>query len=173
MKIKARAYKESNYERYHLELMAWQEITDIPEEKQGIAIALSLPEETECSIHEKIFDKLSITWLSTDEGFKALIEFLDEKLKKEDIADSWDNFNDFEEFKWTNTLGNKDYISTFDQKDKKIVKLNMKLPLQILTFKSLKHANLNKDEHMTVLTAMGYSKKDTLYKQANTSLYKF
>ena len=49
----------------------------------------------------------------------------------------------------------------------------MKLPSQILTFKSLKHANLNKDEHMTVLTAMGYSKKDTLYKQANTSLYKF
>ena len=61
MKIKAPAYKESNYERYHLELMAWQEITGIPEEKQGIAIALSLPEETECSIHEKIFDKLSIT----------------------------------------------------------------------------------------------------------------
>ena len=56
MKTKAPAYKESNYDHYHLELMAWQEVTDIPKEKQGIAIPLSLPEETECSIREKIFD---------------------------------------------------------------------------------------------------------------------
>ena len=40
--------------------MAWWEVTDIPKEKQGIEIALSLPEEIECSIHEKIFDELSI-----------------------------------------------------------------------------------------------------------------
>ena len=56
MKTKAPAYNESNYDHYRLELMAWQEVTDIPKEKQGIAIPLSLPEETECSIHEKIFD---------------------------------------------------------------------------------------------------------------------
>ena len=30
----------------------WQKITDILKEKQGLPIALSLPEETECSIHE-------------------------------------------------------------------------------------------------------------------------
>ena len=82
MKIKAPAYKESNYEHYHLELMAWREVTDNPKEKQGIAIALSLPEETECSIREKIFDELSIAQLKVDVGFKRLIEFLDEKFKK-------------------------------------------------------------------------------------------
>ena len=138
------------------------EVTDNPKEKQGIAIALSLPEETKCSIREKIFDELSIVQLKADVGFKRLTEFLDEKLKKKDIADSWNKFNDFEEFKRTDTMGIKDYISTFDQKYKKIPKLNMTLPTEILAFKLLKHANLNKDEHMIVLAGMDYSKKDTL-----------
>ena len=96
MKIKAPAYKESNYEHYPFEIMAWREVTDIPKKKQGIAIALSLPEETECSIREKIFDELSIAQLEADVGFETFIEFFDEKLKKEDIADGWDKFNDFE-----------------------------------------------------------------------------
>ena len=59
----------------------------------------------------------------------------------------------------------KDYISTFDQKYKKIEKLNMTLPSETLAFKLFKHANLNKDEHMIVLTGMD-SKKGTLYEQA-------
>ena len=70
-------------------------------------------------------------------------------------------------------MGIKYYISTFDQKNKNIAKLNMKLSPEILAFKLLKHANLNKDEHMIVLTGMNYSKKDTLYEQAKKSLYKF
>ena len=113
--------------------------------KQGIAIALSLTEETACSIHEKIFDKLSITQLKADAGFETLKEFLDEKLKKEGTADSWDKFNDFEEFNRTDTMGIKDYISIFDLKYKKIGKLNINLPSKIFAFELLKHANLNKD----------------------------
>ena len=124
------------------------------------ALDLSLPEETECSICQKIFDKLSIAQLKADAGFKTLIEFLDKKFKKEGIADTWDKFNDFEEYKRTDTMGIKDYISTFDQKYEKIAKLNMKLPSEIFAFKLLKHAKLNKGEHMIVLTRMDYSKKD-------------
>ena len=41
----------------------------------------------------------------------------------------------------------------------------MTLPSKTLAFKLLKHANLNKDEHMIVLTGMD-SKKGTLYEQA-------
>lgn len=37
--------KEKNYERFKQELLAWKEITDLRQDKQGIAIALSLPEE--------------------------------------------------------------------------------------------------------------------------------
>ena len=60
--------------------------------------------------YQKIFDKLSIAQLKADAGFKTLIEFLDEKLKKEDIAGSWDKFNDFDKFKRSDKMGIKDYI---------------------------------------------------------------
>ena len=42
-------------------------------------------------------------------------------------------------------MGIKNYISIFDQKYKKIEKLNINLPSKILAFELLKHANLNKD----------------------------
>lgn len=62
-----------------VKLKTWQEITDIPKEKQGTAKALSLPEETEWSICETVFDKLSITELKAEEGFKTLVPFFDNK----------------------------------------------------------------------------------------------
>ena len=52
--------------------MAWRKVTGIPKEKQGIAIALSLLEEIECSTREKMLDELSIVQLKADEGFFTL-----------------------------------------------------------------------------------------------------
>ena len=37
--------KEKNYERFKQELLAWKERTDLRQDKQGIAIALSLPKK--------------------------------------------------------------------------------------------------------------------------------
>ena len=37
--------KDKTYERFKLELLAWKEITNLRPDKQGIAIALSLPED--------------------------------------------------------------------------------------------------------------------------------
>ena len=47
-----------------------------------------------------------------------LLAFFDDKFKKEDIADSWDKFNNFEEFKKTEIMSITD--STFHQKYKQI-----------------------------------------------------
>ena len=38
------------YELYILELLAWREVTEISQEKQGIVIALSLPENDKHSV---------------------------------------------------------------------------------------------------------------------------
>lgn len=95
VKIKPPEFKEKNYERYRVELEAWREITDLAKSKQGIAIALSLPEDSEQGIREKVFDELSIDDLKTDTGLDTLLAFLDTKLKKDDLADMWDKFDDF------------------------------------------------------------------------------
>ena len=55
MKIKTPEYKNGYYERYRIELEAWREITELETEKQGIAIALALPEDNKSGIQGKSF----------------------------------------------------------------------------------------------------------------------
>ena len=49
--------KGKNYGRFRKKLLAWTEITDLRKDKQGIAIALSLPEEDESQTREKCLIK--------------------------------------------------------------------------------------------------------------------
>ena len=48
--------KSNSYELYKQELLAWKEITDLDKRKQGVAIALTLPEDDEMQIREKVFE---------------------------------------------------------------------------------------------------------------------
>ena len=57
-----------------------------------------------------------------------------------------------------------EHTASFDSRYRKIEKLNMKLPSEILAFK------LRKEEKMLVLTRMIYANKETLYEEAKTSL---
>ena len=171
MKIKPPEYKSGHYERYRIELEAWREITDLEKEKQGIAIALTLPEDEE-RIREKVFDELSIADLKGEDGLDKLLTFMDKKLKKDDLADSWEKFSVFEEYE-RKEQAITEYISKFDQNYNKILKKGMALPSEILAFKLLKQANLGSEERLLVLTGMDYKNKKELYEQAKLSLKKF
>jgi len=173
MKIKPPELKEKSYERYKQELLAWREITDLDKEKQSIAIALSFPEDGANGIREKVFDELSIDQLKHENGLDILIEFLDDKLKTDDLADSWEKFDDFESFSRDPDQKISDYISKFDQKYNKIAKKGMKIVPEILAFKLLKQSNISDDERLLVLTGMNYNNKATLYEEAKSSLKKF
>ena len=52
--------KVKTYERFRQETLASTEIADLGKEKQAIAITLSLPEEDETKIREKVFDQLQL-----------------------------------------------------------------------------------------------------------------
>ena len=119
-KINPPEFKGKSYERYKRELEAWSEVTELKAEKKGIAIALSFPEDDEYGIREKVFDELTIDELKDKDGLQKLITFLDSKLLKDDLADSWEKFGDFEEYKCGQTIS--EFILQFDQKYKRIVK---------------------------------------------------
>ena len=72
--------KEKAYERYKTELLAWKRITEVKKEKQGILVALSLPDGSECGIRERVFDELDLDKLEKENGLDVLIAFLDEHL---------------------------------------------------------------------------------------------
>ena len=155
--------KSKNYERYRQELTAWREITDLTKEKQGIAIALSLPEEDETQIRQKVFDQIPIDDLKSIDGLTVLINFFDEHLAKDDLTDSLEKFEDFDDFYRNERQSLQEFIAEYDAKYRKIEKKKMTLPPEILAFKLLKKACITKEEKLLVLTGMNYeNKKDTL-----------
>lgn len=165
--------KAKTYERFKQEVLAWKEITDLPKNKQGIAAALSLPDDDEHQIKDKVFDQISLEDLKSDFGLNILIAFLDKHLAKDDLADSVDKFDDFDDFRRKEGQTVHEYIAMFDSKYRKIEKKKMTLPSEILAFKLLKKANITKEERLLVLTGMNYDNKSMLYEQAKASLKKF
>ena len=58
-------------------MTAWREITDLAKTKQGIAIALSLPEDDESKIKDKVFYQMSLEDLKSEDGlgWTGLLDF--------------------------------------------------------------------------------------------------
>ena len=78
------------YELYKQKLLAWREVTDLSKEKQGVALALSLPEEDKNKIQEKVFNQIGLDQLKRDDGLDILIQFLDSILLKDELSDSFE-----------------------------------------------------------------------------------
>ena len=57
-RIEPPSLRTKTYELYRQELLAWREVTDLRKDKQGVAIALSLPEEDKTKIRERYLIKL-------------------------------------------------------------------------------------------------------------------
>lgn len=162
-------HEERGYDRYKLELLAWKEVTDVSKKKQGIAIALSLPDR----VKEKVFDNVELDTLKGDDSLDTLVTYLDLILKKDELEDCLEKFENFEDYVRGDSESVSDYIDNFDQRYIKIKNGGLTLPPEILAFKLLRRAKISKEEKMLVLTGMDYKVKNTLYDQTKKSLKKF
>ena len=68
--------------RWIEKVKAWVELTDLAKAKQGLALALSLPEKDSSTIRDKVFSDVSLEDLKSDDGVKKLIKFMDNLFKK-------------------------------------------------------------------------------------------
>ena len=164
--------KSKPYERYKAELSLWKSITSVPASKIGPMIALSLPEDHESKIKDKVFDKMNMTSLSSDTGYEELVRFMDSTLLKDSLSDAFERYNEFEKFSRTSESVSE-FIEEFDLKYNKLSRFNIKLPPEILAFKLLIHSNISTEEQMLVKSGIDYSVKDTMYEQTKASLKKF
>ena len=60
-------------------------VTDLPKLKQGVAIALSLPELEASGITDKVFSEITLIYLSAENGVDKLIEYMDKLFKKDEL----------------------------------------------------------------------------------------
>ena len=58
-------------------------------------------------------------------------------------------------------------------KYRKLEKLNINLPQEILAFKMLGKANISREMRLIVLTGIDFAEKDMMYEQAQAALRKF
>ena len=108
------------YELYKQKLLAWREVTDFSKDKQGVVIALSLPEEDKNKIQEKVFNEIELDKLKQDDGLDTLIQFLDGILLKDELSDSLEKIEEFKAFQRASGQSITEYISTFDSMYRKI-----------------------------------------------------
>ena len=61
------------YERYKQEIKAWSKTTSTEGKKQGLSVALSLPEDDPSNIRDKVFNELDLDTLEVDDGITVFL----------------------------------------------------------------------------------------------------
>ena len=173
MTINPPGLASKSYELYKQELLAWREVTEVCRSKQGIVIALTLPNEEPFKVRENVLNNLSLDELKRENGLDTLIQYLDVYLEKDDLSDRFEKYEDFENFQRTNGQNIREFIADFDSKYRKLLKMSINLPPEILAFKLLKTVNITKHQKMLVLTGVNFSNKETIYEDMKQSLRKF
>ena len=173
MTINPPGLASKSYELYKQELLAWREVTEVCRSKHGIVIALTLPNEEPFKVRENVLNNLSLDELKRENGLDTLIQYLDVYLEKDDLSDRFEKYEDFENFQRTNGQNIREFIAEFDSKYRKLWKMSINLPPEILAFKLLKTVNITKHQKMLVLTGVNFSSKETIYEDMKQSLRKF
>ena len=161
------------YEDYKKQLAAWEIVTKIEKKDRGVHVALSLPSQGHKGVRKKVFEDLTLVDMTKEEGLKELTNYMDTLFKKDDLAECWTLYVEFDDCVRKEDQTMSKYISNFDDAYKKIAKEGVVIPPLILAFKLLKGAKISEEERLLVITGINYEKKEAMYEDAKRSLKKF
>ena len=159
------------YNRWVNELKFWDKITKIDAKEKGLAVALSLPVNSD--IRDKVFTEMTVEELNVDDGLQKLITFLDKEYKKEEIAEVYDAWSKFDKLNRSSGETMENYLREFDKCQKQIKKFGIEMPDPVLAFQLLDYSGISQSEKQIVLTGVDYSKKGKVYEQMVLSIKKF
>ena len=174
---------EKPYEQWKLEIKAWRLTADTDDQnKAALTIALSLPEKGCNSIRQRIFNSVTFFTPATPtveekisvNAWKDIIAFMDKEFQKDDIAQLYDKTDEFLHTLKKDEETMKDYINRFDDALNQAEKAGMgKISQGFQMCLFLKNAGLEQKDFKFVISAIDYSKKETLYPQAKESMIKY
>ena len=144
----------------------WSAVTDVPKEKQGNLIALSLPNESKFgnNIKERVLERLSVSELGKEKGLESLVKFLDEELASDattDLVNKWDEWFDFVR-KPNQTIDQ--FIGDYELLVSRLEAAGQKLSEEIKGFALLKKAGLSSLERTLVISRLDLDKSQSIYK---------
>ena len=161
------------YERYIEELKAWCMVTDLEKKKQGIAIALSLPENDPSGVRDKVFSEVTLDKLHKTDGVETLMTYLDSLFKKDELSEVYERYINFDRYQRDPEQEREEFVLEFEKLDNRVKQRDMGLPQAVLAFKLLDASKLPHRDRQLVLTGVDYSQKDNLFDQMKASLKSF
>ena len=167
---------KKTYDAYKKELKVWSIASSVEKEKQALVVALSLPDDHDSHIKEKIFSEIDIDVLNSDAGMEKLIAFLDKRFALDNFVVAYDKY-----VAWTNLTRNanqkvEDFISDYECACNDAERYGMKDFEVIKAFKLLDASCLTSVEKQLVFTGIDFevAKKDgNLFEQMKISIKKF
>ena len=166
---------EKPYERYKQEIKAWSRTTSIEKKKQGLTVALSLPEDDPSNIRDKVFNELELDSLEVDTGIAVLLEYFDKLFGRDDLTVMYEKYIEFDRCRRKKGQKINEYILEFEQKYNACAKRAVATSLHpvILGLKLIDGSDLSTMERKLVLSGVDYTKKDELFTNAKSALRKF
>ena len=130
--------KSVSYESWLKEIKIWQLITDIPVDKQGPAIFLSL----EGKAREAVLE-LEVSDISGVSGVANVIKKLDSIFERDAIQVAYECYDQFERYRRPENMSMSEYINEFDRLHNKTEAHGSSMSENILAYCLLKLANLS------------------------------
>ena len=138
-----------DYETWKKEVSLWQSITDLPAEKQAVAITLSLSGQ-----YTEVATSINSELLKANIGVEILVRELDKHFKRESIDESYECYREFEHYVRNHYVSMSEYVHEFERRYNKLKKQGMAYPDKILGCKLLEMSNIEPQDKQMVLSAV-------------------
>ena len=164
-----------SYSEYKSDLYMWSRITQIPKKSQAEVVVYNL-EGHKSRIKEKVVLNIGEKIKDSEEGIDELIKFLDTIYKKDEMADAWTKYKNFQKIKRIGNSTINDFISEFEKEYILAKSAGCEYSDTLIAFRLLEATVLSDMDEKFVLTGVNYDEaksQKNLYEQIKASLKKF
>ena len=148
---------ESEYEMWRKNIEVWVELTELPKEKQALAVHMSLKGRAQAASSQ-----ISITDMKKATGVKEILDKLDQLYLSETGRRQFFCFRSLYRMKRESTESIDMFISKFEHQQFKLNSLGVQLPDTVLAFLLIESCGLEGREEQLILSSMTDVKYDAV-----------
>ena len=153
--------KDISYSNWKDEVNIWKDFIDIPDEKKGSAVFLSLTGQAREAVRQEVTpDKLK-----EKTGLANVFTCLDKIYLKDSTCLAYEAYEEFERFVKPAEMKISDYIIKFEQLYSKAKNLNMTISDGAVAYRLLNSAGLSESHKQLVRATVTEVKYDAMKKQ--------
>ena len=155
--------EDRDFDSWKREIDLWRLVTDLPKEKQGSVLYLSLPEKIRTQL-----ESIAVDDLNKDDGLDTVITKLKELYSPSEELRAFHAYEEFETYRRPNNMSIKDFINEFERRMQKCVGYKIVLGDSVLAYQVLKNANLPNDKRSLALATCNQMTYQAMKKQIKT-----